>query len=107
MNRHLKDIGSIVPKGRHAPVILDRAGWHRSGDLVFPDKCIGPEAAPHSPELNSAKNVFQFHKSNHFASQVFENAGDVKKRVAAAWKNFTGQAERIKSTGHRSRARVQ
>ena len=106
MNRHLKDIGTMVPKERHALVIFDGAGWHRSRDLVCPDNVSVLRLPPYSPELNSAENVFQFLKANHFANQVFETADDVKKKVAAVWESFAGQPERIKSIGHRSWATV-
>ncbi|MCY4099763.1 MAG: IS630 family transposase [Rhodobacteraceae bacterium] len=106
MNRHMEDIGSKVPKGRHALIIFDGAGWHRSRDLVCPDNVSVLRLPPYSPELNSAENVFQFLKANHFANQVFETAGDVKTKVAAVWKTFTEQPERIKSIGHRSWAKV-
>jgi len=106
MNRHLKDIGAMVPKGHHALVIFDGAGWHRSRDLACPDNVSVLRLPPYSPELNSAENVFQFLKANHFANQVFETAEDVKTRVAAVWETFAGQAERIQSIGHRSWARV-
>jgi len=106
MNRHLKDIGGMVPEGHHALVIFDGAGWHRSRDLVFPGNVSVLRLPPYSPELNSAENVFQFLKSNHFANQVFETAEDVKRKVATVWESFTGQAERIQSIGHRSWARV-
>ncbi|MCY4307601.1 MAG: IS630 family transposase [Rhodobacteraceae bacterium] len=106
MNRPLEDVGSMVPRGRHALVIFDGAGWHRSRDLACPDNASVLRLPPHSPELNSAEDVFQFLKSNHCASRVIDATGDVKTRVAAAWEAFTGQSDRIQSIGHRSRAKV-
>lgn len=106
MSRHPKDIGTMVPKGRHALVIFDGAGWHRSRDLVCPDNVSVLRVPPHSPELNAAGNVFQFPKANHCANQVSETTEDVKTKVAAVREAFAGQADRIKSMGHRSWARV-
>ena len=90
-------------------MVLQRQPW---SPLIGPDGtgpgtlCARAVCRPwscylHSPELNSAGNVFQFLKANHFASRVIDATGDVKAKVAAVWENFTGQAERIESTGHR------
>ena len=107
MNRHLIDIGSMVPKGRHALVIFDGAGWHRSRDLACPGNVSVMRLPPYSPELNPAENVFQFLKSNHFANRVFETADEVKATVGKVWEDFTVQSERIKSIGHRSWAKLE
>ncbi len=100
------DVGSMVPRGRHALVVFDGAGWHWSKDLVCPDNVSVLRLPPYSQELNPAENVFQFLKSNHFANRVFETADEVKATVGKAWKDFAGQSERIKSIGHRSWAKV-
>ena len=107
MNRHLKDIASMVPKGHHALVVFDGAGWHRSKDLVCPDNVSVLRVPPYPPELNPAGNVFRFLKSNHCANRVFETADEVKATVRKVWEDFAGQSERIKSIGHRSWAKLQ
>ena len=44
-DRHLRDIGERVPAGKRALVVLDGAGWHRSGDLGIPDS-VSPLRLP-------------------------------------------------------------
>ena len=68
MNRHLLDIAAKVPDGRHALVVLDGAGWHRSKALEIPANVTLLRLPPYSPELNPVKIVFQFLKSRHFAN---------------------------------------
>ena len=74
MNRHLLDIGAMVDEGRHALVVLDGAGWHRSKSLEIPDNAALLRLPPYSPELNPAESVFQLLKAAHFANEVFETA---------------------------------
>ena len=85
MNRHLLDIAAKVPDDRHAPVVLDGAGWHRSKALEIPANVTLLRLPPYSPELNPVETVFQFPKSRHFANQVFETADAV---VGAIWRLF-------------------
>jgi hypothetical protein len=35
MQLHLQEIARTVAPGAHAVVLMDRAGWHLSGDLAF------------------------------------------------------------------------
>ena len=36
MTLFLAELARVVPAGTHAVLVLDRAGWHVSGDLVVP-----------------------------------------------------------------------
>ena len=102
MNRHLLDIAASVSDGRHALVVLDGAGWHRSKALKIPASAAPLRLPPYSPELNPAETVFQFLKSRHFANQVFETADAVKEKVGAVWSDFTNSPDRIRTLGDRS-----
>ncbi len=56
MQLHLDEISSHVAKGAHAALILDRAGWHTTPNLVMPTN-ITPILLPsRSPELNPVEN---------------------------------------------------
>ena len=48
----------------HAVLLLDRAGWHTTGDIVWP-KNITPILLPsRSPELNPVEQVWQYLRAN-------------------------------------------
>lgn len=52
MQLHIDEIALHVAKGAHAVLLLDRAGWHTTGALVWPTN-ITPILLPsRSPELN-------------------------------------------------------
>ena len=97
MNRHPRDISAAVAPGRHAVVILDGAGWHRSKDLEIPDNVTLLRLPPYSPELNPAENLFAFLKSNYLANRVFATVDDVYTAIADAWNALLSDPDRISS----------
>ena len=106
MSRHLLDIGNATPPGRHALVILDGAGWHRSKALEVPGNVSLLRLPAYSPELNSSENVFEFLKARYFANQVFATAEAVKKKVWKVWQDLAANPDRITSIGSRGWAQI-
>jgi len=50
MQRHIDEISRHVARNAHAVLLLDRAGWHTTGNLVWPNN-ITPILPPsRSPE---------------------------------------------------------
>ena len=37
MSLHLAEVAQAVAPGAHGVMLMDRAGWHRTKDLVVPD----------------------------------------------------------------------
>jgi hypothetical protein len=57
MNEHLKEIAAQVTPGAHAVVVLDGAGWHRTGRrLKVPDNLTLLGLPAYSPELNPVES---------------------------------------------------
>ena len=53
MQLHLDEISRTVRRRAHAVLLLDRAGWHTTSDLVVPGNIKpGVASPPRSPELN-------------------------------------------------------
>ncbi len=57
MNEHLAATGAAVAPGAHGVVVLDGAGWHRSGDLLVPPNLTLLHLPPYSPELNPMEQI--------------------------------------------------
>jgi hypothetical protein len=58
MKLHLQEISLQVRPGAHAVLILDRAGWHRTGgNWLVPDNLSLLHLPPYSPELNPTENI--------------------------------------------------
>ena len=95
MNRHLRDIGEQTPAGKHALVVLDGAGWHRSRDLEVPANVSLLRLPPYSPELNPVETLFSILKHRHFANRVFESAEHVRETVEEVWNGFVSNKAEI------------
>ena len=101
MNEHLAAISAAVSEGAVGVVVLDGAGWHRSGDLAVPENLRLLVLPPYSPELNPVEQIFQYLKANRFANRVFATVDAVIAACEAAWKWLCLTPERIASILHR------
>jgi len=97
MDYHLSEISKAVPEGRHAIVVLDRAGWHMSRKICqFKNISLLP-LPPASPELNPVEQVWEQLRSHSLANRCFENYQHIVKSCCKAWTKFTGKAGSIKN----------
>ena len=72
MQLHIDEITIRIAPGAHAVLILDRAGWHTTGNLKWPEN-ITPILLPsRAPELNPVENIWQFMRQNWLSNRVFE-----------------------------------
>jgi transposase len=80
MAHHLEGVSQAIPAGRHAVLVLDRAGWHTTSKLSrFPNVSLLPLRAG-SPELNPAEQVWQQLRDRSQANRcydVYEHIVDV------------------------------
>jgi transposase len=102
MQLHLEEISRTVAPGAHGVVLLDRAGWHLSGDLAIPANLTLMPLPPRSPELNPAENIWQYLRQNWLSTLVFETYEDVVDAGCAAWRKLTERPWKITSIGRRS-----
>jgi len=74
MNLYLLEIRSQVSAGAHAVVILDRAGWHKTGDKLWVPGNISPLHLPaYPPELNPTENIWQYLRQNPLSNRLHAN----------------------------------
>ena len=71
LNDHLAEIAKAVSPGAHAVLILDGAGWHKSGDLTIPDITMLSKMLPYDPELNLVENIWQFLRRIKLAYRLY------------------------------------
>ena len=101
MQLHLDEIARHIAKDAHAVLLLDRAGWHTTGNLRWP-KNITPILLPsRSPELNPVKQVWQYLRANFLSNRVFDNYQDIIDSACDAWKRLISQPTVITSIGMR------
>jgi transposase len=101
MQLHIDEISLHVAKDAHAVLLLDRAGWHITGALIWP-KNITPILLPsRSPELNPVENIWQYLRANYLSNRVFETYDDIIAACCEAWNKLTAKPDVITSIGMR------
>lgn len=97
MQVHLEEISKQVSPGKHAVLIVDRAGWHRSKGLITPQNISLLYLPPYSPELNPVEQIWAYLRQHNFANRAFDGYEDILKVCTSAWQEFTGSVGRIAS----------
>ena len=106
MRLHLDEISRNVAEGAHAVLLLDRAGWHTTGDLEVPTN-ITPILLPsRAPELNPVENVWHYLRANWLSNRVFETYDAIIDAACEAWMKLIDMPETITSIGMREWAHV-
>ena len=106
MQRHIDEIALHVARGAHAVLLLDRAGWHTTGNLVWP-KNVTPILLPsRSPELNPVEQVWQYLRANWLAISVFDDYPAIVEACCKAWNRFADQPDIVSSITSRQWAAV-
>lgn len=101
MSLHLAEIATQVAPGDHAVLLLDQAGWHRSGRLVVPNNITLVPLPPKCPELNPVENVWEFMRENWLSNRIFKSYEDILDHCCYAWNKLVDQPWRIMSIGTR------
>lgn len=63
---------------------MDKAGWHTSKQLIFPENIIGWFLPPYSPELNPVEMIWKRIRANYFNNKSFETLDDVEETLNTA-----------------------
>jgi len=106
MQLHLYEISRSVARGAHAVLLLDRAGWHTTGDLAVPNNITLIFLPSRAPELNPVENVWQYLRANWLSYRVFETFEEIIDAACQAWRNLIATPQTITSIGMRDWAHV-
>jgi transposase len=106
MQLHLDEIGRTVARGAHAVLLLDRAGWHTTGDLVVPKNLTLILLPSRAPELNPVENVWQYLRQTWLSNRVFESYEAIIEAACEARRNLLAQPETITSISLREWAHI-
>jgi transposase len=106
MQLHLDEISRAVAKGAHAVLLLDRAGWHTTANLVVPDNMTLIFLPSRAPELNPVENIWQYLHANWLSNRVFETYDDIIDAACEAWNKLVSQPTTITSIGMRDWAHI-
>ena len=106
MKIHLEHISSHVPKGRHAIIVLDRAGWHTTKLLGQFDNLTLLPLPPASPELNPCEQIWKLLRRTHLSNRSFKDEDDLLSACSGAWNEFIDQPDLVNSLTTRDWARL-
>ena len=107
MSLHLKEISKATPKGRHAVVVMDQAGWHLASVLPKLDNLTIVYLPPYSPELNSAERLWEWLRQHELSNRCFECYDDIVESCSSAWNKMCAIPGLLKSLCSRDWAVIQ
>ncbi len=101
MQLHINEIARHVAKGAHAVLLMDRAGWHTTANLVWP-RNITPILLPsRAPELNPVENIWHYLRQNFLSNRIFNSYADIIHAAGDAWNRLIATPSVITSIGMR------
>ena len=77
MSLFLSEVSSRHPDD-HILMFMDRAGWHRSGDLAIPANIKIEWLPPYSPQCNPVEHIWDEIREKWFANRVFKSLDAVE-----------------------------
>ena len=81
--------------------VMDRAGWHTTGELKMPKNIIPIFLPSRSPELNPVENIWQFMRDNWLSNRIFEDYEAIVDACCDAWMRLMERPWKIMSIGLR------
>jgi len=81
----------------HIVLILDRAGWHTTGELTIPKNITLHWLPPYSPELNPVEHLWDEIREKWFLNRYFSSLGSVEDQLVEALRTLMKDRDRVKS----------
>ena len=96
MNLFLEQVSQTFPT--HFIVMqVDRAGWHRSHELVIPSNMRLIEQPAHSPEVNPVERVWDELREKYFHNRIFSSLDALIDRLCQGLTDLADDADRVRS----------
>lgn len=97
LNLFLEQFARELPKGVHAVLIRDGAGYHTGRELVVPEHVSLIRLPPYSPELNPVENLWHDLRSHHWSNREYEGDGGLESEAVRSIRVACGEAENLKT----------
>ena len=96
MQVFLDRFAATLPRGVHAALLLDGAGWHTAGDIVVPANVSLVFLPPYSPKLNPAERLWLRLRDRYLSLRLFRDLDDIINGCCDAWNRMTaGRPRRV------------
>ncbi len=83
----LNEVAARYPDERLV-MLLDGAGWHRSGALILPDNLRLLPLPPYSPELNPVEPLWDDLREKYFHNRAFDSIDALEQPLESALSNY-------------------
>jgi len=88
MQLHLDAIGDQIGPDRHVVLVVDNAGWHRSGALNVPANITLLPLPAYTPELNVIERLWHWIKDHAFSNRVYPDYDILADAVSDMWREL-------------------
>jgi transposase len=78
-------------------MMVDGAGWHRSGGLKIPENIRLIYQPSHSPELNPVEHLWEELREKHFPNKAFRSLDEVEQALCDGLCKLHDDPERLRS----------
>jgi hypothetical protein len=93
----LDELAKAVEPGAHAVVLLDRAGWHTTENLVMADNLTLALLPSYSPESNAIERLWLYLRERFLSHGVWPACQDIVDACCRAWNAVRAEDGRIRS----------
>ena len=81
----------------HIVMVIDGAGWHRSGMLKAPSNIYLLKLPPYAPELNPIEHVWDELREKFFHNRVFDSLDTLEDHLALGLKTLEKNPETVRT----------
>jgi transposase len=78
-------------------MVVDGAGWHKSGSLMIPNNLRLLSLPPYSPELNPVEHIWDDLREKEFHNKVFDSIDSLEDHLEKALHEMEDDHERIRA----------
>ena len=97
MIEHLKAISKLIPEGKHAVIVMDKAAWHTSPKINIFLSITIISLPTASPELNPAEQIWRQWRQTSLANRCFDSYENICDIVTDVINGFSADINLIKS----------
>lgn len=87
VNLFLKQLSGAISEEKHALLILDQAGYHKSKSLSVPSNISIIYLPPYSPELNPVENLWHYFRSHYWSNRYYRDRAALEEAALEAWES--------------------
>lgn len=87
VNIFLDQFARELPRGVHAVMIWDQAGFHTANALRVPKNITIINLPPYSPELNPMENLWHYLRSHYWSNRTYQDYDALLQAATKAWQD--------------------